>query len=435
MSNELASHYALLLGLAAPWVVRQVDLQMAQRRVVIEVALAKGAKLPCPQCQKPCSLYDQGEERTWRHLDTMQFETQLRARVPRCSCQEHGVKSAEVPWAGKNSRLTWLLTEFVLALLRLSESVEAVAEFTGLDWHTVQAVQAKAVERGLQRRAQPEGDAPQLAQVEHLGLDEKSFRRGQDYVSIACDLNNRRVLEVVPERTQSAGRAVLEKALPQAQRVNVQAIAIDLAEGYVQAARAVLPQAAIVHDRFHLERYLSRAVDVVRREEQKRALREEGDESLKGSRWFWLRKFVTLKKILDEDGLRAFAALRQASKVVGRAWQRKEIFGALFLQPTRAMAERVLERWCRSAERSRLQPMLAAARSFRRHREGILAFFEHHITTALCEGFNAVIETMKKNARGFRRFDHFRARILFRLGKLDLRTPAAILRSSTPQPA
>jgi transposase len=434
MSNELAGHYALLLGLDAPWEVRKVDLQMAQRRVVIDVGLAKGAKVPCPECGQLCGLYDQGEERTWRHLDTMQFETRLRARVPRSNCPEHGAKSTEVPWAGKNARLTWLLTEFALALLQMSESVQAVAELLGLDWHTVQELQARAVERGLQRRAQPQADAAQLRRVEHLGLDEKSFRRGQDYVSIVCDLNNRRVLEVAPARTQVAGQAVLEKALPEEQRGQVQAIAIDLAEGYVQAARAVLPQAAIVHDRFHLERYLSRAVDVVRREEQKRAWREEGDESLKGTRWFWLRKFVTLKKILDEEGLRAFAAMRQASKVVGRAWQRKEIFGAFFQQPTRAMAERVLERWCNSAQRSRLAPMVAAAKSFRRHREGILAFFDHHITTALCEGFNAVIETIKKNARGFGRFDHFRVRILFRLGKLDLRTPAAV-REATLQPA
>lgn len=110
------------------------------------------------------------------------------------------------------------------------------------------------------------------------------------------------------------------------------------------------------------------------------------------------------------------------------------MFGAFFAQPSRAMAERVLERWCRSAQRSRLAPLVAAAKSFRRHRQGILAFFDHHITTALCEGFNAVIETIKKNARRFRRLDYFRARILFRLGKLDLRTPAAV-RADLLQPA
>ncbi|MBS0659507.1 MAG: transposase family protein, partial [Verrucomicrobia bacterium] len=189
MSNELVEHYALLLGLAAPWQVRKVDLQIKERRVVVEVGLAKGAKVVCPECGRACGLYDQGEERTWRHLDTMQFETRLRARVPRSNCPDHGAKSVDVPWAGKNSRLTWLLCEFVIALLQISESVQAAAELLGLDWHTVQEIQLRAVERGLLRRVQPESDAPEMLAVKHLGMDEKSHQRGQNYVSIVCDTN------------------------------------------------------------------------------------------------------------------------------------------------------------------------------------------------------------------------------------------------------
>jgi len=66
MSNELAGHYALLLGLEAPWEVRKYDLQMKGRRVIIDVGLTKGAMLPRPECGVTCGLYDQGEERTWR---------------------------------------------------------------------------------------------------------------------------------------------------------------------------------------------------------------------------------------------------------------------------------------------------------------------------------------------------------------------------------
>ena len=318
-----------------------------------------------------------------------------------------------------------LLQEFAIALLRVSESLSAVGELLGLDWHSVREIEKQAVARGMRRREEPAADAPALRAVVHVGLDEKSFRRGQDYVSIASDLTNRRVLEVCEARTRAAGLEVLERALSKKQRALVEAIALDLAEGYVQAAAKMLLKAAVVHDRFHLERYLNRAVDQVRREEQKRAWREEGDESLKGTRWLWLRKAHTLDGLLDEDGQRAFARLRRTAHVVARAWQRKEIFGRFFTLPNRAQGERLLERWCRSAERSRLRPLMAAARSFRRHKEGILACFTHRITTAVCEGFNAVIETIKKNARGFRRFESLRDRILFRLGQLDLRTPAA----------
>ena len=73
--GDLAAHYAVLLGLEEPWQVREVDLQPKERRVVICLGLRAGAQLCCPQCGQPAPGYDLGAERTWRHLDTMRFET------------------------------------------------------------------------------------------------------------------------------------------------------------------------------------------------------------------------------------------------------------------------------------------------------------------------------------------------------------------------
>jgi transposase len=75
----------------------------------------------------PCGLYDQGPQRAWRHLDTMQFETVLQARVPRVHCPQHGVKNVEVPWAGKHSPFTWLFEAFALRVLEASTTVKAAA--------------------------------------------------------------------------------------------------------------------------------------------------------------------------------------------------------------------------------------------------------------------------------------------------------------------
>ena len=40
------------------------------------------------------------------------------------------------------------------------------------------------------------------------------------------------------------------------------------------------------------------------------------------------------------------------------------------------------------------------------------------ITNAISEGFNSKIQAIKSDARGFRRFANYRARILFHCGKL-----------------
>src|SRR5258708_1613521 len=135
MAETLEEHYRRLLGLEEPWVVEDVDLDLAGQRVEIRLRTRSGLKMSCPECAVPCALYDHGPERLWRHLDTMQFETVLKARVPRINCQQHGVKTVEVPWAGKNSRFTLMFEPFAIRVLEASATVTAAAPLLGLAGH------------------------------------------------------------------------------------------------------------------------------------------------------------------------------------------------------------------------------------------------------------------------------------------------------------
>lgn len=172
MAESLEQHYRRLLGLEEPWLVEQVELDLANQRVAIRLATRRGLPLPCPECAAPCGLYDQGPERAWRHLDTMQFETVLKARVPRVHCPQHGVRSVAVPWAGKHSRFTLLFEAFALRVLEASATLKAGATLLRLDWHSLQQIMERAVQRGLQRRAQQE------EAVRRVGIDREEFRRG-----------------------------------------------------------------------------------------------------------------------------------------------------------------------------------------------------------------------------------------------------------------
>ena len=74
-----AEFFAQALGLAEPWRVKSVRMEVEARRVEVELECGKTAWGEGGE-----RLHIQGyEERTWRHLDTMQFETVLKARVPR----------------------------------------------------------------------------------------------------------------------------------------------------------------------------------------------------------------------------------------------------------------------------------------------------------------------------------------------------------------
>ena len=102
---NINQHYGLLLGLGEEWEVTDVALDLNRNRVDIYVGYTKSSAV-CPVCGKSVGVHDMLEERVWRHLDTMQFETRIHARIPRADCPEHGVKAIGLPWASKSSRFT-----------------------------------------------------------------------------------------------------------------------------------------------------------------------------------------------------------------------------------------------------------------------------------------------------------------------------------------
>jgi transposase len=74
------------------------------------------------------------------------------------------------------------------------------------------------------------------------------------------------VLDLVPERKLDAAVSLLETLTP-TQRASVKAVAVDMWPAYMSATRQCIPQADIVHDKFHVSKYLGEAVDTVRKHE------------------------------------------------------------------------------------------------------------------------------------------------------------------------
>ncbi len=401
----VAAHYGLLLGIKSPWQVRRVDLKLAANRVEVDVEHDGEAAVACPQCGRSCPRYDHAPQRQWRHLDVMQFATIIRARAPRCQCPEHGVITVQVPWAEPHGRFTLMFEAFAVAVIEAARSYVQAMEILKVDWHTIQEIVRRAVERGLLRRS--------TEKVKHVGMDEKSFGRGQNYVSIMTDLTGRRVLDVVKDR-DTASALKLWDSLPPPQRDRVEAVAIDMSPEFTAAAQQAARQAAIVYDKFHVAKHLNEAVDKVRRDEHRRML-EKGDQSLTGTKYLWLQG-------ASAEGERAlsFAELCERNLKTSRAWYHKETFNEFWVQPSVAQATKFFQRWFGAARRSKLEPIKKTALTLKTHLFGLLNYFVHPITNAISEGFNSKIQAIKADARGFRRFENYRYRILFHCGKLDL---------------
>lgn len=403
--NDLNAHYSQLLGLDSSWRVENVNLEFSKSQVVIHLGHA-GGKLTCPECGEACSQADRAPERTWRHLDTMQFKTEIKARIPRSRCADCGVKTISVPWGGKHSRFTLMFEAFAIEVLTACSAVNRAAELLGLSWASVHSIIERAVERGLDRR--------QLEDIKHVGMDEKSFGKGHDYVSILTDIDNRRVLEVAPERTIEAADS-LWKTLTLTQRKAVESVSMDMWKAFMTSAENNAPSAEIVHDKFHIAKYLGEAVDKVRRAEHK-TLKADGKETLKGSRQLWLYNMENL----DDDRYDRLNDLQQQDLKTARAWAIKENFRWFWEYTYAGNAKKFFDRWYGWARRSRLKPVKKVALILKNHLDGLLSYFRHRVTNATAEGFNSRIQSIKSAARGFRNFENYRLRILFYCGKLDL---------------
>lgn len=399
--------YARILGLVDPWQVRDVQLDLKGEEVRVMVAAKTTATFTCPECNKACSGYDT-RPRSWRHLDTCQFKTILVADVPRVHCPEHGVRQVTVPWAVPGSGFTALMEGVVISWLLSLASIKTVATRLRLSWDEVDGIMSRAVARGLLRRKR--------VKVRRLGVDETSFQRRHEYVTIVTDLDSSRVLHVADDRKRESLSAFFRSLDPD-QLAAIEAVAMDMWGAFIASVTEHVPDAErkIGFDKFHVATHLGEAVDRVRRAEHK-ALLANGDDSMKGSRYLWLSNPGNM----DAAATGALEALHEMNLKTGKAWALKETAMCIWRFVQRSRAEAEWKAWIAKAMRSRLEPIKKVARMIRDHLWGIVNAMALRVTNAASESINSKVQRIKRAACGFRNRDRFRNAILFHLGGLDL---------------
>jgi transposase len=408
--------YARILGVESPWQVTDVALRADVGEVEVKVEYSASAAVLCPECGASAARYDT-RLRRWRHLPTCQYKTILAAAVPRVRCPEHGVKTFPVPWGEPGSGFTALFESLVIDWLQ-EASISAVARQLSLSWDEVDGVMQRAVRRGLLRR--------QLTVPGRLGVDETSFQKRGEYVTVVADLAEGVVHHVADGRGQGALAGYYETWTPE-ELAKIDTVAMDMWGPYIAATLSALPEAEgkIAFDKFHVAMHLGAAVDRVRREEN-RTLREQGDETLKGTKYLWLfhPERLPAKRVAQFDTL-----IRKALKT-SRAWMLKELAMEMWNNQDRQTAQQIFTAWYSWAIRSRLEPLKRVARMLQRHLAGVLNAISSGVTNARVEGINTTIQGIKRAARGFRNRERFRNAIYFHLGGLDL-YPASLTHSKS----
>ena len=400
--------YQQILGLKSPWSVSKVALDVLQQQVDVFVEHPSGTKFCCPECSKQLPCYDHTQERQWRHLDSCQFKTVLHASIPRIDCPEHGVKQVQVPWAGKGSRFTSLFERFAIQVLLATQNVKGAMSILRTKWDQTWSIVERAVARGRSRK--------ETTMLPRLGIDEKAFLKGQNYITLLYDLDHSTVEAISDGNDTDSGIACLSQ-LSGEQIQSIKAIAMDMSAAYVKAAKQVIPLAEnkIVHDRFHVMQMATKAVDKVRRGEH-RQLMKDGDDCLSKTKYVWLTSFENL----SEKQQAVFDATYDLQLQTGKAWAYKEMLRDLWTQTSAASATTYFNDWYKRVIHTKLEPMKTVARSIKERLQNVVSYCTHRITNAVAEGMNSKIMSIKRRVGGFRNRQNFKTAIFFYCGGLSL---------------
>ncbi len=398
--------YAAILGLKNPWRVTGVDLDAKKETIEVRVEASGSSRMPCPKCKRKCARYDH-RTRRWRHLDTCQYKTTVVAEVPRVECDEHGVLQVTVPWGDPGARFTSIFEALAIDWLK-EANTSAVARLLRLTWDQVDGIMQRAVERGLARRKPHE--------LKRIGIDETSFQKRHEYVTVVSDQASGDVVYVADDRKAQSLEPFFEE-LSRAELMNIESVSMDMWKPYISVVRNNVwkAESKICFDKFHVAKHLGDAVDKVRRSEN-RELVEEGDHTLVGSKHTWLRN----PEKMGRSAAAMLDRLKQLALRTARAWALKENAMCLWHFASRTWARKAWKSWVSWALRSRLEPMKRVARMVRDHLEGIVNAIVLRATNAGAESINSKIQRVKRMACGYRNRERFRNAIYFHLGGLDL---------------
>lgn len=390
------------LGIAAPWSVKSVEFDAAAKRLTVLIDFAPGTRFGVPGQAGPHPVHDT-VAKDYRHLNFFQHECHLRVRTPRVKLPDGSVRLVEPEFAGRLSGFT-LLFEALILMLAQQMPFAAVARIAGESAYRVLQVCKRYVELAL---AQAD-----FSDVKALAIDETSRARGHDYVTLAADALERRVLFVTEGRdAQTIGELAAELDAHGCPPEQIERVSIDMSPAFIKGCTEQLPNARITFDKFHVVWHANAAVDKMRRIEQRT------DKSLKGMRWALLKDRASLRPEAAAD-LDALIA-KMTTVRTARAWVYKEQLREILERKQINVVRTMLLHWCTCVMRSKVEPMKDVAALVRRHIEGIVAWSQTRQTNGFLEAINGLFQAAKRRARGFTRLSTIKTVIFLIAGKLD----------------
>lgn len=325
----------------------------------------------------------------------------LEVEVRRVQCHGCGkVKQEKFPWLAANPFYTKRFAWYVGRRCR-ETAVKEVAKELKLAWKTVKSLEKEYMQEQLRRAGTPGPKA--------IGIDEISIKKGHTYRIVVSDLVRRRPIWFggVDRSEQSMDR--FYQWLEAKKTAGMRLVVMDMWRAFETSTMKHAPQAAILYDKFHVMRYLGKALDTVRKQEYQR-LAERDRSFIKGQKYTLLSR----KQHLTLEGRKALKKLFSANKRLNMAYLLKESFGQLWEYQTEGWARRFFKNWKAALKWQRLKPYEEFAEMIERHWEGIAAYAqtENKVSLGFVEGLNNKIRVIQRRAYGLRDEEYLRLKVL-----------------------
>jgi len=304
------------------------------------------------------------------------------------------------------SGFTLLFESYVMALIESEMSVNKIGQLVKENAHRLWTIFNYWIDCAY--------SADKPTRLKKLGIDETSSRQGHQYVTLAVDLDKRRVFHVTEGKDKAAVKGV--KSYLESKGVDAKQVkhaSMDRSPSFISGVNEYFPKAEIHFDRFHVVKLLNEAMDEVRQLERK-----EHDE-LKGHKYTFLKN----KKQLSDKRQQELNHLITLFPTLGKAYRLKELFNDLWEMETEEEATCFLVEWCKEVDAAGIQPFKKFANTVKSHWTGIVNFCETEINNGILEGINSKVQLAKRRARGYRCTKNFINMIYFLCGKLKFDDP------------
>jgi transposase len=357
-------------------------------------------KLRCAACGSRNVRCRGTKDRTFRAIPIGGHSVFLELDVQRLECLDcRAVLQATLGFADPRRTYTRGFERYSLGLLR-HMTIKDVAAHLDVGWDTIKDIQKRNLERKYRR--------PKLKHLRRIAIDEISIGRGHRYLTVVLDLESGAVVFVGNGKGGSALLPFWRRL--RSSRARVRAVAIDMSPAYIEAVGRHLPSATVVFDHFHVVKLFNERLSDFRRDLHREAQDKRMRGVLKGTRWLLLKNPDNLDPRRKEKE-RLELALR-LNQPLATAYYMKEQLRLLWTQTSKREAGKFLTSWIRRAEVSAIQMLVKMAHTLRTHRKGILAYYNHRISTGPLEGTNTKIRVMQRQAYGLRDQEFFKLKIL-----------------------